>query len=194
MRFNESTLACKSSIYLNVRQHRPRNIHCPRTICMLHLTATAFMETCKCAAQQPRTLKPSLKVYTPPGKFRSGSKDLLQPVRSHSVSYGDRAFSIIAPHLWNNLPLDIRTSKSVSAFKTKTIVNLVSCRVSLIFYCMSSRISWRQVGFLSHSADFLRPPSSVQHDSLVSSLYYFSFTAKPFQWVSKPCVTVGNIH
>ena len=67
----------------------------------------------------PAYLSTLVKVYIPPRKLRSGSKDLLQPVRSHSVSYGDRPFSIVAPHLWNNLPLDIRTSKSVSAFKTK---------------------------------------------------------------------------
>ena len=32
--------------------------------------------------------------------------------------YGDRAFSSIAPQLWNNLPVDIRSAPSLDSFKT----------------------------------------------------------------------------
>ena len=31
--------------------------------------------------------------------------------------YGDRAFSVVGPKLWNGLPLDIRNSNSVDIFK-----------------------------------------------------------------------------
>ena len=30
---------------------------------------------------------------------------------------GDRSFAIAAPHLWNELPLNIRTAKSIAVFK-----------------------------------------------------------------------------
>ena len=33
------------------------------------------------------------------------------------TSYGDRAFSNIAPRLWNALPLDLRTSETINYFK-----------------------------------------------------------------------------
>ena len=32
--------------------------------------------------------------------------------------YGDRAFSSIAPQLWNNLPVDIRSAPILDSFKT----------------------------------------------------------------------------
>ena len=34
-------------------------------------------------------------------------------------SYGGRAFSIVAPKLWNNLPLDIKLSPTVNVFKSR---------------------------------------------------------------------------
>ena len=35
-----------------------------------------------------------------------------------SVTCGDRAFSVLGPGLWNNLPKNIRCSSNVSSFKT----------------------------------------------------------------------------
>ena len=65
----------------------------------------------------PAYLSTLVKVYILPRKHHSRSKDLLQPVRSHSLNYGDCAFSIAAPHLWNNLLVDIRTLKNCICFK-----------------------------------------------------------------------------
>ena len=43
---------------------------------------------------------------------------LVEP--SYKLStYGFRAFSVYAPHLWNGIPLEIRQSNSVSVFKKK---------------------------------------------------------------------------
>ena len=51
---------------------------------------------------------------------RAGSdKTLLTIPKSNMVNYGDRAFSVMAPKLWNGLPLNIRQSDSVSTFKSK---------------------------------------------------------------------------
>ena len=46
------------------------------------------------------------------------------------VNYGDRSFSAIAPRLWNDLPLDIRETKSTATFKTKLKTHLFKCAYS----------------------------------------------------------------
>ena len=35
------------------------------------------------------------------------------------ISYGKRAFSVVAPELWNNLPEDIKSANSIDDFKRK---------------------------------------------------------------------------
>ena len=43
---------------------------------------------------------------------------LLSLFRCYSITtYGDRAFSIAGPKLWNDLPLEIRKCASVATFK-----------------------------------------------------------------------------
>ena len=37
--------------------------------------------------------------------------------RSKLKSYGDRAISVFAPRLWNDVPDSIRCSKDISSFK-----------------------------------------------------------------------------
>lgn len=54
-----------------------------------------------------------LHLYSPPRSLRSA--DLQVPRRRLR---GDRAFSVAAPQLWNNLPLNVRISPSLSIFKT----------------------------------------------------------------------------
>ena len=44
---------------------------------------------------------------------------LLQQCKLYSENYKNRAFSIIAPIIWNELPRDIRESSSLSTFKSK---------------------------------------------------------------------------
>ena len=64
----------------------------------------------------PVYLKELLIEYVPSRKLRSASEGLLVEPRTSSV-YGDRAFSVIAPKLWNTLPNDIKDSSSVDIFK-----------------------------------------------------------------------------
>lgn len=59
-----------------------------------------------------------LHLYTPNRLLRSSSKFLLQVPTSNLKTYGDRAFSVCAPKLWNCLPYHVRCSPSVSAFKS----------------------------------------------------------------------------
>ena len=49
--------------------------------------------------------------------LRSSSELLLCVPKSHYKLYGDRAFCVDAPTLWNKLPSDIRKSKSLVSFK-----------------------------------------------------------------------------
>ena len=47
----------------------------------------------------------------------SSCKEYLAVPRSRLKTYGDKAFSIAGPKLWNNLPLEIRKCASVATFK-----------------------------------------------------------------------------
>lgn len=50
-------------------------------------------------------------------KLRSASQNHLVVSRTNTKTYGDRAFSIAGPKLWNGLPLRLRESTSVNSFK-----------------------------------------------------------------------------
>ena len=50
---------------------------------------------------------------------RSADRNLLIVPKTNLVHYGDRAFSRIAPLLWNNLPKHVRDSPSVDTFKSR---------------------------------------------------------------------------
>ena len=67
----------------------------------------------------PTYLSELLSYYNPERTgLRSESKNLLDEPRSHN-SFGDRAFYICAPRLWNKLPLNIKNCTSiVDTFKT----------------------------------------------------------------------------
>ena len=68
----------------------------------------------------PEYLKDLLINYNPARSLRSSNKCLLHAPSSREVStisYGNRAFSVAAPHLWNQIPLSIRTADTVNSFK-----------------------------------------------------------------------------
>ncbi len=50
---------------------------------------------------------------------RSASLNLLYVPKTKCVTFGDRAFSVYAPRLWNTLPLSIRVVENVDAFKSE---------------------------------------------------------------------------
>ncbi len=58
-----------------------------------------------------------LLVKKPSRGLRSDDTLALIVPKSKLVTYGDRAFSVAAPKLWNSLPVDIRLSENVSRFK-----------------------------------------------------------------------------
>ena len=55
-----------------------------------------------------------------PGRYplRSNDKNLLKIPRTKTKSFGDQAFAVSAPTIWNNLPKSVRDSDNLKAFKT----------------------------------------------------------------------------
>ena len=60
-----------------------------------------------------------LERYTPARSLRSSNQLLLKVPSTNTVTYGDRAFSVAAPKLWNSVPYEIRSSESLNKFKSK---------------------------------------------------------------------------
>ena len=67
--------------------------------------------------QAPIYIKDLLSSYRPSRSLRSASKNVLLVPPSNTKSYGDRAFQVAAPRLWNFMPDNIRFSNSLGSFK-----------------------------------------------------------------------------
>ena len=65
----------------------------------------------------PCYLSDLLEFYQPIRTLRSSSESLLVVNRAHLRQFGDRAFCIATPHLWNDLPRNMRTCDSIYQFK-----------------------------------------------------------------------------
>jgi hypothetical protein len=65
----------------------------------------------------PLYLQELLIPYQPARSLRSASSNCLVVPKSNLKTYGDRAFCVAGPTLWNSLPIKIRNSPSVDAFK-----------------------------------------------------------------------------
>ena len=53
--------------------------------------------------------------------LRSSSQRLLSTPGTSLKTYGDRAFSAAGPRLWNELPLSLRSSNTLTVFKKRLI-------------------------------------------------------------------------
>uniref|UniRef100_A0A3P9BFF7 Reverse transcriptase domain-containing protein n=1 Tax=Maylandia zebra TaxID=106582 RepID=A0A3P9BFF7_9CICH len=67
----------------------------------------------------PPYLSELLHPHIPCRSLRSADQLLLEVPRSRRKLRGDRAFSIVAPKLWNNLPMHVREAPSLSTFKSR---------------------------------------------------------------------------
>ena len=72
----------------------------------------------------PSYLSDLLVPLESPHNLRSISMGNFKVPRSRTTTYGDRAFAIAAPQLWNDLPLEIRNSPTVATFKTNLKTHL----------------------------------------------------------------------
>ena len=75
----------------------------------------------------PSYLTDLLQLYHPTRTLRSSSDSLLTARCARLRNYGDRAFCVAAPKLWNDLPLNIRECGSVYIVGqiTETIFQIV---------------------------------------------------------------------
>ena len=77
----------------------------------------------------PIYIAENISLYNPSYNTRSSSKLLLDHTRKSSTKYyGDRAFTTAAPTLWNNLPFTVRSSPTVTVFKTRLKTHLFSVK------------------------------------------------------------------
>ena len=65
----------------------------------------------------PAYLKDLLIPYNPKRCLRSCARHELEPQKSRLKRFGDRTFTCCAPHLWNNLPFDVKLCQSTEQFK-----------------------------------------------------------------------------
>ena len=73
--------------------------------------------------QAPAYLKELLTTYHSVKNLRSANGNLLIEARI-SASYGDRAFSVAGPKLWNCLPCNIKSCDSLATFKSSLKTHL----------------------------------------------------------------------
>ncbi len=83
-------------------------------------------------ALAPLYLSNLLLLHNPSRSLRSSDQRLLTVHRARLTMRGDRDFSMIAPKLWNSLPLYIRTAKTLSDFKAKLKTHLFSLAFNVL--------------------------------------------------------------
>ena len=79
----------------------------------------------------PVYLADLLQPYMPGRSLRSEYQRRLHQPKSHSKKFGDRAFSVCAPRLWNELPIAIREASTVDHFKSLLKTHLFKAAFSV---------------------------------------------------------------
>ena len=68
----------------------------------------------------PSYLSKLLHLYSPSSSLRSSSDTRMLKIQHFSrKTHGFRTFSHFGPHIWNNLPQDIRQCVTLSSFKSQ---------------------------------------------------------------------------
>ena len=82
-----------------------------KTACMSYNSITGF---------SPSYLSELLQLYSPSRSLRSSSDTrILKLRRFNRKTHRFRSFSCFGPHIWNNLPQDVRNSTTLPSFKKK---------------------------------------------------------------------------
>ena len=69
--------------------------------------------------EAPEYITNLLHYKTQSRMLRSSSQRLLATPTARLKTYGERAFSVVAPKLWNTLPFELRLSDSGDALKKR---------------------------------------------------------------------------
>jgi hypothetical protein len=72
----------------------------------------------------PGYLSELVQLYLPSRSLRSTSQHLLHQPSAHLRTYGERSFSVVAPRLWNELPVEMRMCNSFETFKKQVKTHL----------------------------------------------------------------------
>ena len=72
----------------------------------------------------PEYLTELITIYNPGRYLRSNGSLILNVPRSNTKSWGDRAFSIAGPRLWNSLPIELRMTTNIVEFKSRLKTHL----------------------------------------------------------------------
>jgi len=96
---------------------------------------------------RPPYLADLLQFHKTPKSSRSSSSQLLFVPR-HNLSFGSRAFRVSAPKVWNTLPLHVRQSQSLSAFRRHLLPLSLSCHLASIHLYAPWFCSFRLYGAL----------------------------------------------
>ena len=72
----------------------------------------------------PTYLSELLDSYQPVKTLRSKQQNLLKITSTRLKTFGDRAFSVTAPTLWNQLPPEIKSSSTSASFKMRLNTHL----------------------------------------------------------------------
>ena len=83
--------------------------------------------------QAPKYLDTCLNLYTPTRSLRSSSDPLRLTYSDTRTLASDRTFTVSASKYWNDLPLTVRQSLSVSAFRKALKTHLFSSLYCKIF-------------------------------------------------------------
>ena len=83
-----------------------------------------YKTACMCynaiTGSTPSYLSELLHLYSPSRSLRSSSDTrMLKTKRFNRKTHGFRTFSHFGPHIWNNLPQDIRHSATLSSLKSQ---------------------------------------------------------------------------
>ena len=73
----------------------------------------------------PSYITDLLSPYVPTRNLRSSEQHLLQVPHTSTHYYGERAFMVAAPTLWNSLPLHIRQAQTIHTFKKLLKTHLI---------------------------------------------------------------------
>ena len=97
----------------------------------------------------PKYLSELLRPYHPKPNLRSSTRSLLVVPNSRLKSFGDRAFEIAGPKLWNTLPMNILAASTTHQFKSllkiylftldfwtfHNVIVLLNCFYHFLAYC-----------------------------------------------------------
>ncbi|KAK7112358.1 hypothetical protein V1264_011827 [Littorina saxatilis] len=108
---------------LVLKKRKRDHIPPPSRLRSLHWLPVNTRISCKCLNDSaPEYLQSSLDLYTQPSDrpLRSAADPLrLHIPRSKLASAGQRTFPSAGPSIWNSLPLELRQSPSLDAFKSR---------------------------------------------------------------------------